>query len=215
MSKKITDLSHTISEYMTVYPNSEKPVIRNVASIEKHGYNELCLTCSTHAGTHIDAPFHIHGKGKTLDIYDINTFFGKALVIDCTGYSIIERKLIEDSLSKKEIPQFLLFYTGWDLYWSSLKYFDNYPLLSKEAVEYIAQLPLNGVGIDAPSYDPLDIADFPNHKILLKSGFVLVENLCKLNLINSEEVLFACFPLKINRADASPVRAVAFLQRQK
>jgi len=188
MSEKIIDLSHTISESMTVYPGSEKPVIHNVASIEKHGYNEFGLTCSTHTGTHIDAPYHILGNGKTLDIYDINAFFGKALVIDCTGHSIIERKLLENSVSEKEIPQFLLFHTGWDRYWSISKYFDNYPLLSKEAAEYIALLPLNGVGIDAPSYDSLNSIDLPNHK------------------------LFACFPLKINRSDASPVRAVAFLK---
>jgi len=212
MSEKIIDLSHTISEYMTVYPGTEKPVIRNVASIEKQGYNELCLTCSTHTGTHIDAPSHILGKGKTLDIYNITTFFGKALVIDCTGHSIIERKHIENSLLKREIPQFLLIRTDWDRYWSSDRYFDNYPLLSKETTEFIAQLPLNGVGIDAPSYDPLNSTDLPNHKILLNRGFILVENLCRLNLINSEEIMFSCFPLKINRADASPIRAVVILQ---
>ncbi len=197
---------------MTVYPGSEKPVLKKVATIEEEGYNELSLTCFTHTGTHIDASAHIFKKGKTLDKFDIHTFFGKALVINCTKLATIGKTYIESYIMKKEIPRFLLFYTGWDQLWATERYFEDYPVLSKEASRFLAKLPLNGIGIDAPSYDPLNSRDLPNHTILLKSGFILIENLCKLNLIPSEEILFSCFPMKINQSDGSPARAVAIIE---
>ena len=197
---------------MTVYPGSEKPVLKKVATIEEKGYYELSFTCFTHTGTHMDAPAHILEKGKTLDKFDIHTFFGKALVINCTKFSTIEKPYIESYLVKKEIPRFLLFYTGWDQLWTTKRYFEDYPVLSKEASRFLSKLPISGIGIDAPSYDPINNRELTNHTILLKSGFILVENLCKLNRISSEEILFSCFPLKINRSDGSPVRAVAIIE---
>jgi kynurenine formamidase len=206
---KIIDLTHTISEFMTVYPGSEKPVLRNIATVKTNGYNEQSLTFFSHTGTHIDAPAHIISNGKTLDRYDLTTFFGKAIVIDCTACSLIDEVIIENSLSGKDPPKFLLFYTGWDRHWCNDNYFHNYPVLSPEAATYITQLSLNGLGIDAASYDPFDSKDLINHHILLEHELILIENLCHLNQIRSREVLFSCFPLKIKQTDGSPTRAVA------
>ena len=193
------DLSHTLHSTMPVYPGSEKPFMEPVATIEKEGYNELRITCSTHTGTHIDAPSHILKKGKTLDELKIDAFYGKALVIDCSNQKIIEKAWIEDSLVKHNSLDFLIFYTGWDQYWDMPEYFENYPVLSPEAAEFISRQFMKGVGIDTPSYDPFDSDDLPNHHILLKSGILLVENLCALNQIPSGEFIFSCFPLKINQ----------------
>jgi len=209
MSMKIIDLSHTLHENMTVYPGSEKPVLQKVATIKEDGHNEHCLTYYSHTGTHIDAPAHLLARGKSLDSYDINTFLGRALVINCTGCITIERETIENSLSNNSIPQFLLFFTGWDHHWHNKKYFRGYPILSPEAAILLSQLSLNGVGVDAASFDEPDSKDLINHHILLERELILVENLCNLDLIPSGEVLFSCFPLKINKADGSPVRAVA------
>ena len=211
MSYNIIDLSHTLHSAMTVYPGSEKPVLEPVATIEKEGYNETRITCSAHTGTHIDAPSHILKKGKNLDELNIGAFYGKAIVINYSNQKIIEKAWVENSLSKHNSLDFLLFYTGWDNYWDSPEYFENFPVLSPEAAEFISRLPLKGLGIDAPSYDPVNSNDLPNHHILLKSGILLVENLCKLNDIPPGKFTFSCFPLKINRSDASPVRAVAII----
>lgn len=211
MSYNIIDLSHTLQENMIVYPDSPNPVLDPVATIESNGYNELRITCSTHTGTHIDAPSHILEKGKNLDELNIDTFYGNALVIDCSHQKSIEEACIEDSLTDYSYFHFLLFYTGWDRYWNTPEYFRNYPVLSSEAAGFISRLHLKGVGIDAPSYDPVISTDLPNHHILLKSGIILIENLCGLQRIPSGEFIFSCFPLKIDRSDASPVRAVAII----
>jgi len=209
MVPKIIDLTHTISEYMTVYPGSDKPVLRTIATIPVNGYNEHSLTIFTHTGTHIDAPAHIIPNGKTLDRYDISAFFGNAVVINCTGCSMIDTRIIENSLSGKDIPKFLLFYTGWDRHWCNERYFQKYPVLSSAAAIFVSKLPLNGVGIDAASFDPFESKDLENHHILLEREFILVENICHLNLIRSDEVIFSCFPLKITQTDGSPTRAIA------
>lgn len=196
---------------MTVYPGTGKPEFQSTASIRENGYNELRFTLTTHTGTHIDVPYHMIETGKTLDTYDIKKFIGRALIINCKLKILIDSDTIKNALNNRQNIDFLLFKTGWDQYWASKKYFEAYPILSKDATKLISKLSLQGIGIDAPSFDPLDSSDLPNHNLLLKSGFILVENLCNMYQIPTDEILFCCFPLKINKADGSPVRAVAII----
>ena len=46
----VIDLTHPISEGMTVYPGSESPILRNMTNIEVDGYREQKLTFSSHTG---------------------------------------------------------------------------------------------------------------------------------------------------------------------
>ncbi len=212
MISKIIDLSHTISEDMTIYPGSEKPSLLNIATIIENGFNELEINISTHTGTHVDAPAHILSDGKTLDQYSIKSFFGKGLVIDCTNSNSIEKSVIKNSIANKIEPDFLIFRTGWDRYWNNNNYFNNYPILTYEAAEFISNLSLSGVGIDAPSFDHFNSVELPNHNTLLRSGFILIENLCNLSLLPEDVILFSFLPLKIKDTDGSPIRAIAILE---
>jgi arylformamidase len=209
---KSIDLSHIISEEMQVYPGTDKPVLKKVFGIEKDGFMESYLTLSTHTGTHIDAPAHLIHDGCTIDSFTFDTFFGSALKIDCRNLTVISPGHIKRGLSIDPIPDFILIFTGFDTYWGTEKYYGEFPVLDPHAAEYIASLPLKGIGTDALSFDPFGDNELKNHRILLKKNLILIENLCNLAELPDNEFLFGCYPLNIKGADGSPVRAAGILK---
>ena len=72
---------------------------------------------------------------------------------------------------------------------------------------------LKGIGFDAISADSADTLTYPIHKILLGSDMVIVENLTNLDQLPEGLFEFTCFPLRFQRADGSPIRAVAFTRK--
>ena len=198
---KIYDLTHKIENNMPAYCNAEKPDIKPLFSYEKDNFNGTYLGLTSHLGTHLDTPLPIVENGKNIYDFPIDTFLGKGL---CISFENLEHL---DFNSIKSID-YLLIYTGWDKYWSEEKYFENYPVISEEIAEKIADSHLKGIGIDCISPDSYDSEELKNHKILLKRNKIIVENLCELEKLLKKEFHFSCMPLKI-AIDGCPVRAVA------
>ncbi|MBN1599099.1 MAG: cyclase family protein [Bacteroidales bacterium] len=207
----IIDLSYNIDPAMPVYPGSDEPTIEIVSSIEQDGYKETRISVWSHIGTHIESQSHIIKEGKTLDQFNIDQFIGSAIVISCNNLQYIEADLLPESLNKQKCPDFILFYTGWDKYWGTKRYFDNYPVLTLGVSKLLSSLPLKGIGIDTISVDPIDSKEYPVHKILLNNDKVIIENLCNLDKLPRSEFSFSCVPLKISNSEASPVRAYAII----
>jgi len=206
------DLSHTIEENMPVYPGTPSPVLKEFAHIEQDGFREYFLNLSTHSGTHIEVESHAIQNGKTMNNYGIDHFYGSAIAIDCTECQFIKTELLYKSLKDIDLPDFLLFITGWDKYWGNDDYYKQYPVLSTDAATYLSELPLKGLGVDSISFDAFDNDQLTNHKILLKEGLILIENLQGLNRIVGRNIVFTCFPLKLKNSDSSPVRACAIIK---
>ena len=208
----IIDLSHTISPGMPVYPGDDPPVFTNRAAINEDGFVEKGITLGSHVGTHIDAPAHIIPYAPTLDRMPIDRFMGQGSVIDLTG---LENPTIDIFFLKPYEPlfktsEFILLHTGWGRFWGQEKYYRYYPILSIEAALWIGSFGLKGIGVDTLSVDELEAADLPIHKILLER-MLIVENLTNLDKLPKIGFIFSCLPLKLENADASPVRAVAII----
>jgi kynurenine formamidase len=196
---------------MPVFPGTPQPALTPALTIAEHGFSETMLQMMSHTGTHIDAPSHMIALAPNLDDFAADKFCGPALIIahPPTAGKRIELKAlqqIEDAIKRAE---FVLFDTGHSKKWGATEYFGPYPILTKEAAEFLASFPLKGVGVDAISFDELDAAESPIHHILLGAGFVLIENLTNLQQAPAAGCLFAALPLKYRHADGSPVRAVA------
>lgn len=206
------DLSHRLQNGMPYFPDTPRPEIADIASIEQNGYREKRLDIVTHLGTHMDAPAHIRPDGRFLDELPPARFAGTALLIDCREFSGAEIPA-EVLNGGADIGQFnfILFHTGWDRLWHSEAYFHDFPVCSAALAERLARSPLSGLGVDAVSFDTFDSTALPVHNVLLGSGKILIENLSNLGQLPSPEFEFYCFPLKIVRADGSPVRAMARL----
>ena len=206
---KLIDLSQTMKNGMTVYQGIEKPEFNFLYNHGPNGFSGKRLNFFSHTGTHIDAPFHILKDGPTLDSFDLEQFRGKALSIDCSNQGpIIEKDILvsfQDSLS---FVDFVLLYTGHDQYWETDNYFTDYPVLSLEAAYFLTNFNLKGIGVDTISVDIPTSTEFQNHKILLRKNILIIENLKRLSINLSKISDFFCFPLPIDQADGSPVRAV-------
>ena len=211
---EVIDLSHKICAQMPVYPGTESPIIKQSNSLEKDGFIEKTILMSYHTGTHIDSPSHILSNGKSLDLFDVKYFVGKGVVLDLREIksSIIN---IYNLLPFEKIiasVDFLLLNLGWSRFWGRHEYFARYPVLSIEAAEWLTKnFNLRGLGIDAISVDQEGSNTFPVHRKLFKKEIIVIENLTNLEQLGNSTFLFSCLPLKIERADGSPIRAVAFL----
>ena len=213
MNMRFVDLSHPINEGMPLYPGTPGVQIKTLHTLGKDGFREKQLTFTTHIGTHVDTPAHMLARGATIDRLPLASFFGRACVLDVrslVGKTIDVAFLHAQSLETD--VDFVLFYTGFAAYWGKERYFDGYPVLSKDGAKYLIELGLKGIGLDAVSPDVMDSEDFPIHHILLSAGLIIVENLTNLNQILNQTFTLAVFPLNVNQADGMPVRAVALLQ---
>jgi kynurenine formamidase len=211
----VIDLSRTISEDMPVYPGTGQPVISDPCTIDGCGFAEKKITLYSHTGTHMDAPSHILKGAPCLEDFGTGHFIGNGAVIDLS-LNTIENRIIEldELLPFKELiagKQFILLNTGWGKYWDREEYFKGYPVLSKEAAEWLAGFNPGGIGIDMISIDPPDTKDMQIHKIFLSRNIVIIENLSNLSELIDRNFIFCCFPLKLTNSDGSPVRAVAIL----
>jgi kynurenine formamidase len=209
----IVDLSHVIASAMPVYPGTPSPVIKTAFCISENGFSEKQITLCSHTGTHIDAPAHMLEGGKTLDQLPIDRYSGRAFVFDAAAIqkSCIDVQDLAPCRKALEVSDFMLLHTGWSRFWSDRKYFKGYPVLTEKAAAWLGGFGLKGIGVDAISADRDDSVDYPVHKLLFGRGMIVIENLTGLKELLNRSFIFFCFPLKIEQAEGSPVRAAALI----
>ena len=208
----MTDLSHLMTNGMPVFPGSKPVIIESAASMDSKGYNELRLTISGHNGTHIDCGLHVIDGGFDTGSSPVQRFYGKGILIDCTGIGpVISANKIRTHENRIKRAEFVLLYTGWSRFWGESEYFGEFPVLNDEAAALMASFQLKGIGVDAPSFDPVNSTALPVHHKFLSAGIILIENLTNLKSVDADEFIFCCLPLKIKDGDGSPVRAVAII----
>ncbi len=197
---------------------------------------EVC-TVSTHAGTHMDAPWHYHpymDKGMpaaTIDQVPLEWCMGPGVILDFTdkedGYRIepddVDRALekIGHTLQEGDI---VLARTGADRNWGTPDYLTKGCGFGKEATLHILDKGVHVVGTDAWSWDPplpavaqrfKQTGDpsliWEGHFAGIEKGYFQIEKLTNLHLPPPAGFTFFCFPVKIKAASAAWIRAVAML----
>jgi len=208
---QLIDLTHEICPSMPAFPGTMPPLFYPANTIEEDGFRERRIEMFSHTGTHMDAPSHIFKGGKCLDDFEISKFFGSSTIVDLTAMGG-ERIEVEHLTENKELikdSDFLILHTGWYKRWDDETYFSDFPSLTPGAAEWLSDMNLKGIGIDAISIDDIKSEELEIHKILLKEDIVIIENLNSLDQIKWNKFLFSCMPLKFKDADGSPVRAFA------
>ena len=87
------------------------------------------------------------------------------------------------------------------------KWSNNFNSLSPELIQFLATKNVCLVGIDTPSIDPSDAKELSSHHCIYQNNMAILEGII-LDSIQPGEYTLAAFPLKIENADASPVRAI-------
>ena len=159
-------------------------------------------------------PYHLLARGKTVDELPLETFCGSAVTYDLTHKALGSRVSPDDL--KKAIPlkngEIALFYTGSNVPATSGSTSRPYTSLDITMADWLIEKQAKAVGIDSMSVDLLHSPENEVHKKLLQNGIVIFENLSdNLRLLMGQRVLFFGAPLRLKRADASPIRAFALI----
>jgi len=198
------DLSHSITHDMPVYPGDQPVGLEQIATLEETGHSNFLLSTGMHAGTHIDGPMHLTASLTRIAELPLDSFAGKGFLVKVVGQKIID--LPESAFNHLEPGSIVLFYTGFDQYFSQKAYYLSYPTISENTASILVRKQVKIVGMDSPSPD---YAPYKIHDILLNNRVLIIENLTNLAaLLPYQEFEVLAFPLKI-RADSSPVRVVA------
>lgn len=206
---KIFDVTIPVSEATPVWEGEKGVVIQRSAEIgEQSDYNVSYITLGLHTGTHLDAPFHVHKAGKTVDMIPMEKLIGPVQIVEIPkSAGVIDHTTLAGMELDGSIKR-ILFKTENSNYWNDhpAQFTRNYVALNTSGAEYLVSLGIELVGIDFFSIS--DYQDLINpHKILLAKGVVVIENL-DLRAVGAGVYQFFCFPLKVIGTDGAPVRAV-------
>lgn len=203
---QLIDLTRIFHVSMPVFPGDTPPAWKQIAFIEKDGYNVSQLQTGMHVGTHIDAPLHMVANGKPLSAFPAEHFIGPGYVVDARGLMRVDR----DLLKAVHLPAgaIVLIYSGWDAHFGTEAYYRDYPELTPDFAEYLVAAGVKIVGLDFPSPDR---APYKVHRILLSHSVLIMENLTNLDVVPRDrafEVIALPPPFE---ADGAPLRVVARL----
>ena len=200
---KIWDISPPVDERAAVFPGDTAYSQQLHFSLAPDcPVNVNSITLSPHTGAHADAPLH-YAKGEaSAGELDLAPYFGPCRVIHCLDCGpLVKPQHIAHAL--ENIPARVLLRTAHvaSQSWAS------FTAIAPETLVLLATKKIALVGIDTPSIDPADSQNLPSHHQLLAHGMRVLENLVLDNVPEGDYELIA-LPLKLMRADASPVRAI-------
>ena len=202
------DVTLTITHDMPVWPGDTPPTLVHTGSIEKgDNANTSEVTLSVHTGTHVDAPDHFLGNGKTIEQLPLDTLLGRAYVLHLPDVDQITAAVLE----RADIPprtRRLLFKTRNSEYWAKgVKEFQTgFAGLTEDAAQLLVDRNVRLVGIDYLSIAPYKKSR-PTHRLLLEAGVVIVEGL-DLSHVSQGRYTITCLPLKLGGADGAPARVI-------
>ena len=186
---KIYDISQEVFS-CAVYPGDPKPE-RQILSSTAAGdlYNLTGFSMCAHNGTHIDAPFHFLGDGKTVEQLDLSIFVGECCLARHQGD--VSAQDAEEILKKAPgIP--------WILLGGSLT-------VTPEAAAVFSAGGICLLGNEGQTVGPED-APMEVHKLLLSQNIALLEGIVLKDIPEGRYYLSAA-PLNLFGSDGAPCRA--------
>jgi len=200
---RLIDISPMISERLAVWPG-DVPFSREVAlSIEAGDNIGLSATRATvHLGAHADAPNHYAAGAEGIASRPLERYFGLCQVVRVEleqGERIRPKHLVEPIRAPR-----VLFATG--SFPDPESWNEDFCALSPELVDFLAAQGVILLGIDTPSIDPQDDRELLSHQRVAAHDLSILEGVVLHGVHDGLYTLIA-LPLKIEAADAAPLRA--------
>ena len=201
------DISFPLRSGMPGFPG-DPPVSVTATHQIAHGnpYNLSQLMLGSHTGTHVDPPAHFIAEGTTIDRIDLDALNGRCRVVNVpTGTPRVEGAVV-DSLPAG--TQRVLFRTSNSERWEREgRFFPDYIAVGSDAATRLVQRGIRLIGIDSLSVESDPTRTFPVHHTLLGAGVLILEGLLLAHVPEGEYEL-RCLPLRIDRGDGGPARAI-------
>ena len=208
----VHDLTHDLSDSIAGF--DEKPA----RTLDVDGWNAKTLTIYSHAGTHMDAPFHFGVSYHTIDQFTPNELMCKARIVNVEIHSskqLIGLHQISEQLDEHKPGDGLIIRTNWSKKLMEPNFKKDLPRISEDLAEWCV-----GNNVKILGVEPLSVADVENleevtkiHNILLSGEVIIVEGLTNLDKIKKNEVFIIALPLKIKNGDGAPARVIAFEEK--
>jgi len=201
--RKLWDISPPVDENAAVFPGDTTYSQTLHFSLEPGcPVNVNSITLSPHTGAHADAPLHYANGESTVGELDLAPYLGPCRVIHCLDCGpLVLPQHIAHALDG--LPPRVLLRTSR----KASQAWDAFTAIAPDTLALLASKNICLIGIDTPSVDPATSQDLPSHHQLLAHGLRVLENLVLDEVAEGDYELIA-LPLKLTRADASPVRAV-------
>ncbi len=207
---KIYDITPVISERIGVFPGDTK-FQRSVLLDMKQGHNIglSSVTTTVHLGAHADAPNHYDLSGVGIESRALTRYFGKCLVLlakVARGERVARHHLDSRWQANTAWPaDKILVATG--SFPNPDQWNSDFCSFAPELIGTWAQAGVKTIGIDTPSIDPETSKDLPSHKMVALHDLSILEGLVLSEVPEGLYTLIA-LPLKIENADAAPLRAI-------
>ena len=200
---KLIDISPRISSEIAVWPG-DVPFRRDIALDMVEGANLTLSAMHTtlHVGAHADGPNHYTKEGVGIGERPLELYFGscQVMTVDIGRGMRIQPKHLMEEISA---PRLLL---RTDSFPDPNHFNEDFSSLSAPLVEHIASLGVRLVGIDTPSVDLFSDKELESHNVIAKHDMAVLEGLVLSHVPDGNYTLIA-LPLRLDDADASPVRA--------
>ena len=204
MKGRILDISPVINSSLAVWPG-DVPFsrTRRLSIVDGDNIDLSSITTTVHLGAHTDAPCHYVAGGEGIASRDLSVYLGPAQVIsvDLPRGDRVRPEHIGCAITASRV----LFRT--DSYPDPSHFNADFCSLSPALIEKLAGEGVRLVGIDTPSIDPVHSLDLPSHAMVAAHDLAILEGIVLKDVPDGVYTLVA-LPLRIEGADASPVRAI-------
>jgi arylformamidase len=201
------DISVPLRSAMVHWP-SDPPVTIKLAEDMEHGdtANLSVISMGAHSGTHVDAPIHFIRQGMGVDRMPLDTMVGRARVVEIKDTeSIKPEELFQHGIRRGER---ILFKTrNSSQVWQTDTFIEDFVFISDEAARFLAERGVRVVGVDYLSVGGFRRGGSYVHKTLLGGGVWIIEGL-DLSRVSPGMYDLICLPLKLDRGDGAPARAI-------
>jgi kynurenine formamidase len=225
MARRVIDLSQPLSRESQLHPffpptQILRHILHDDAAEGRPSFNAEIIITSNHAATHVDAFGHYDKTGEAIAEMPLETFCGDALCVDIREYpgghdvtAAEAQGALEASGQELREGDILLFCS--DHYHRTAgtsAFLDGFSGISAEAVHWMADNGVKIFGVETISPDLVYLTDeYPTHKACAERRVTHFENLNNLKDVVGRRFQFFGFPLRLEIAYGSPVRAVGIV----
>ncbi len=231
MPRRLVDLSQPLGRQTQVHPFFNPPqILRELIHAdyapEQPSFNAELIITSNHAATHVDAFGHYDRSSgaEAIGEMPLETFCGPAVCIDVREYGgkghLVTPTEVEDALSKAgvalESGDILLFCTDHYNQTAGMPAFlDGFSGVAPETVSWMADRGVKIFGVETISPDLVyEYDDYRTHRACAQHRVTHYENLNNLAEVAGRRFDFYGFPLRLEVAYGSPVRAVGVIEER-
>ena len=210
-------MNRVVDLTMTVRDGMRGVSMETATTVEREGWNARHLHLYSHAGTHMDSPYHFAAGDQTIDEIPPDRLMGRAWVFDVRGVPPRQPMTVSDlgdGASRVQPGDGVLLWSDWSRHVDDADYYrDHFPPIGLELAKWFVDRGVRMLGVEPPSVG--DVNDLPAvtavHQVLLGGDVIIVEGLTNLGSINAGSCDWWALPLKIDRGDGAPCRSLAIV----